>query len=129
MRSEWVPEDLIACWTLVDADWPLIGARVGASKLGFSLMLKYYQNEAKFPRSVADFPAVAVGYVAAQVKADAGLLAEYGWAGRSIGYHRAQIREACGFRESSVADEANWVRWLSREVCPVEFDADRQFYR
>jgi hypothetical protein len=24
MRREWDPEDLIACWTLVDDDWALV---------------------------------------------------------------------------------------------------------
>ncbi len=42
MRREWEPEDLIACWTLVDADWLLVdqqewadaaGVRVGAEVL------------------------------------------------------------------------------------------------
>ncbi|MCW2943737.1 MAG: transposase [Actinoallomurus sp.] len=31
-------------------------------------------------------------YVAGQVKVEAGLLADYDWAGRSIERHRAQIR-------------------------------------
>jgi hypothetical protein len=41
MRREWEPEDLIACWTLVDADWRLVankradavGVRVGVEVL------------------------------------------------------------------------------------------------
>jgi hypothetical protein len=46
-------------------------------------------------------------------------------AGRSIKYHRAQVREAFGFREATVADEERWTGWLRGEVCPVELSEDR----
>ena len=40
--------------------------------------------------------------------------------GRTIEYHRAQIREAFGFREATRADEDRLTAWLAEEVCPVE---------
>ena len=39
MRREWSPEDLIACWTLVDADRALVGNKTGATRLGFVALL------------------------------------------------------------------------------------------
>jgi Domain of unknown function (DUF4158) len=45
----------------------------------------------------------------------------YRWTGRTIEYHRAQIREAFGFREFTRADEDKLADWLATEVCPVEF--------
>ena len=35
------------------------------------------------------------------------------------------MREAFGFRESTVADEQRWARWLQEEVCRVELSEDR----
>jgi hypothetical protein len=32
MRREWDPDDLIACWTLGDGDWPLIANKAGATR-------------------------------------------------------------------------------------------------
>jgi hypothetical protein len=63
--------------------------------------------------------------VAEQVKVPAGAFADYAWSGRTIEYHRAQIRSALGFREATRGDEHKLSLWLAEEVCPVEFRDDR----
>ncbi|HEU4734272.1 MAG TPA: DUF4158 domain-containing protein, partial [Kofleriaceae bacterium] len=98
MRREWEPEELIAGWTLVDRDWELVANKSGATRLGFALLLKFFELEGRFPVHAGELPAVAVDYVAGQVKVAASELGEYQWLGRTIEYHRAQIREASGFR-------------------------------
>ncbi len=125
MRREWDPEDLIACWTLVDEDWGLVGNKTGATRLGFALLLKYFELDARFPRHAGEVPWAAVGYVAEQVKVDPGRFAEYAWSGRTIEYHRAQIREALGFRETTREDEERLTAWLAQEVCPAELSDER----
>ena len=50
MRREWEPEDLIACWTLLDGDRPLVANKRGTTRLGFALMLKLFELEVCFPR-------------------------------------------------------------------------------
>ncbi|GES09423.1 DUF4158 domain-containing protein [Acrocarpospora macrocephala] len=119
MRREWEPEELIAAWTLLDGDWELVGNKTGATRLGFSLLLKFFEQEARFPRHVGELPKAAVDYVAGQVQVDPALLAEYDWSGRSIERHRAQIREALGFREPTRADEDALIVWLATEICPM----------
>lgn len=44
----------------------------------------------------------------------------YEWAGRTIEYHRAQIRAHLGFRECSVADADALTEWLAANVCEAE---------
>ncbi|MDV6278600.1 hypothetical protein R3Q06_34995 [Rhodococcus erythropolis] len=44
----------------------------------------------------------------------------YRWDGRSIKYHREQIRAVFDFREFTRSDEAKLAGWLAEEVCPVE---------
>ncbi|WP_331755587.1 DUF4158 domain-containing protein [Streptomyces sp. NBC_01643] len=63
-------------------------------------------------------------YVAGLVKVPASELAKYDLAGAKR--HRKQIREALGFRPSTVADEKALAEWLAVEVCPVELVEDRQ---
>jgi len=94
VRREWEPEELIACWTLVDDDWRLVSNKAGATRLGFSLILKYFELEGQFPRHASDVPRAAVEYVAGQVKVDPNEFTGYDWSGRSIERHRAQIRKA-----------------------------------
>jgi TnpA family transposase len=120
MRLEWSTEDLVGSWTLVDEDWRLVGNKTGATRLGFALLLKFFEAEARFPAGGEELPPPAVAYVADQVKVDQALLGDYPWAGRTIKYHRAQIRDAFGFREFTRGDEDKLAAWLAEEVCPVE---------
>ncbi len=120
MRQEWSTEDLIGSWTLVGSDWQLVKNKSGATRLGFSVLLKFFEIEGRFPQGPDELPAAAVSYVAEQVKVDPGLFDEYRWSGRTIEYHRAQVREAFGFREFSRGDEDKLASWLASDVCPVE---------
>lgn len=114
MRREWEPEELIACWTLVDADWRLVVNKSGARRLGFAVLLKFFELEGRFPRHAGEPPPAAVDYVAEQVKIDASeFAAGYAFSGRTVEYHRAQIRTALGFREASRADEERLSGWLA----------------
>ncbi len=61
-------EDLIDTWTLVDSDWRLVANKHGATRLGFALLLKFFESEARFPRDHEELPPAAVAYVADQVK-------------------------------------------------------------
>jgi hypothetical protein len=57
VRREWEPEDVVACWTLVEQDErELVSYKRGATRLGFALMLKFFELEARFPRHASEFP-------------------------------------------------------------------------
>ncbi|MFE2442277.1 DUF4158 domain-containing protein [Streptomyces sp. NPDC059426] len=126
VRQEWSPEELLANWTLVDGDWDLVANKSGATRLGFSLLLKFFELEGRFPDVLEEVPPAAVEYVADLVKVPATDFAKYMLVGRTAEYHRRQIREALGFRPSTVADEKGLAEWLAVEVCPVELVEDRQ---
>jgi Domain of unknown function (DUF4158) len=125
VRREWEPEELIDCWTLVDDDWGLVANKSGATRLGFAVLLKFFELEGRFPRHAGEVPRPALGYVAAQVKVTAAAFADYEWTGRTIEYHRAQIRQALGFHEATVGDEDKLGGWLAKEVCPLELSEER----
>lgn len=125
MRQEREPEDLIERWTLLEEDHALIANKTGPTRLGFAVLLKYFELEARFPGCVEDIPTAAAQYVARQLKMDSSDLATYSWSGRTIEYHRAQIRAALGFRQTTEGDEARLAQWLAEEVCPVELDRRR----
>jgi len=123
VRQEWSPEDVVACWTLVDGDWDLVSNKSGPTRLGFCLMLKFFEIAGRFPEFIEEFPQPAVEYVADLVKVPAAELAKYDLAGAKR--HRKQIREALGFRSSTAADEERLTEWMATEVCPVELVEDR----
>jgi len=47
--------DVVGDWTLVDADLNLLGNKAGATRLGFALTLKFFEQNARFPDSAEDF--------------------------------------------------------------------------
>ncbi|GAA3507606.1 hypothetical protein GCM10023075_63760 [Streptosporangium album] len=125
MRAEWDPNELIGSWTLVEGNWELIKNKSGATRLGFALMLKFYEIEGRFPAGPEEIPQVAVAYVASLVKVEPGMFAKYRWSGRTIEYHRKQIREAFGTRPPTEEDEERWARWMADELCSTETNRDR----
>jgi len=125
MRREWEPEDLIASWTLLPSDVDMLVNKSGATRLGFALLLKFFEIEARFPRFPAEIPLLAVNFVAQQVRVDPLVWESYDWQGRSVKAHRVQIRKRFNFRECSLGDQDKLIAWLAAEVCPIEQRSDQ----
>jgi hypothetical protein len=117
VRREWELEDLIECWTLDEEELALLANKSGATRLGFGLMLKFFELEARFPRR-EDIPRPVVEFMAGQVKVEAALFSSYDWSGRTIKNHRAQVRDFHNFREPTVGDEDKLADWLADKICP-----------
>ena len=47
MRTDWEPDELISAWTLVEGDWKPIANKTGVTRLGFALLLKFYEIEGR----------------------------------------------------------------------------------
>ncbi|MFI2235628.1 DUF4158 domain-containing protein [Streptomyces chrestomyceticus] len=103
VRQEWSPQELLANWTLVDGDWELVANKSGTTRLGFRLLLKFFELEGRFPDVLEEAPPAAVEYVADLVKVSATDFAKYTLIGRTAEYHRKQIREAC---RTGIGEEA-----------------------
>jgi hypothetical protein len=112
MRREWEPEELIAAWTLLDGYWELVSNKTGRDAAGLQPDPEGLRGGGAVPAALWRDPKAAVDYVAGQVKVDPELFAEHKRTGSTVEYHRKQIREALGFRESTRADEDALI------VCP-----------
>ena len=120
MKRQWETEELVEHWTLDVEDRALLDNKTGATRLGFAVLLKFFRREGRFPQHKNEVPGIVITFLATQVGVDATAYMQYAWQGRTIEYHRAQIREALGFRESSVADGEQMQQWLITEVLPQE---------
>src|SRR6266496_4009597 len=125
MKRQWETEELVEHWTLDVEDRALLGNKTGVTRLGFAVLLKFFRREGRFPQYKNEVPALVVTYLSTQVGVDASAYMQYAWQGRTIEYHRAQIREALGFRESSVADGEQMQQRLITEVLPQEHQDER----
>lgn len=115
VRRDWEPEDLIEVWTLLEDDMKRVRNKSGATRLGFALLLKFFDVEARFPESAKEVPAAAVEYVAQQVRVPAEAWADYDWQSKAIQRHRGEIRAAYGFRANTEEDQDRLAAWLATE--------------
>ena len=125
MKRDWTQDELVEHWTLAPGELVLLMNKSGPGRLGFSALLKFFQAEARFPAIKTDVPAAAVDYLALQTKTAQTAWAEYDWQGRTIKYHRAEIRALWGFREAASEDGEALVVWLCGHVLSQERHSER----
>lgn len=124
MKRQWESEELIEHFTLLEGERTLLANKTGATRLGFAVLLKCFSLDARFPVKKQEIPKSVVSYIALQVEVSAKEWREYKWSGRTIEYHRAQIRTFFGFREATVADFHSLSEWLSENV--LVYDRNEQ---
>lgn len=67
VKRNWNDADLSENWLLFQPEWALLGNKTGPSRLGFALLLKFFQPEGQFPDSLREVPVAVVSYIAGQV--------------------------------------------------------------
>ena len=125
MRRNWTANELIVQWTLQPEERALLGNKTGATRLGFAVLLKFFQFAGCFPRYASEVPPSVVDHIAREVGVPAALWPEYRWKGSTIEYHRSQIRSLLGFREPAVADGVALTAWLNDQVGAQDRHVDR----
>lgn len=116
MKQNWELDELIEHFTILPNEMKLIENKIGETRIGFAVLLKFFQNEARFPTYKYEVPKAVIAYIAKQIFLKPGLYAQYDWTGRSITYHRTQIREFFGFREDTLEDAQKITEWLCQHV-------------
>jgi hypothetical protein len=124
MPQEHDGEDLIVDWTLFPGEETLVGSKRGPARLGFAVLLQFFQREGRFPQRPQDVPPRAVAHLAAQVGIPPAQWSAYAWDGRAINYHRAEIRTLLGFREATLADSEALGTWLDDQGLPTSVRLD-----
>ena len=123
MKRQWSPEELIEHFILLPQEQALLPIEIGNSRahnrLGFAVLLKFFQLEARFPQHVGEIPHVVMAFIAQQLKLSADDLSDYKWKGRTIKKHRDQIRDYLGFRPMTLVDKQTLKEQLVQEVLPL----------
>ena len=50
VKANWEHDELIENWTLLPQELELVKNKVGANKIGFAVLLKYFQHFARYFR-------------------------------------------------------------------------------
>ena len=83
MKHEWTDLEF-ADWTLLPSEAALLANKTGPTRLGFAVLLKFFQYAARFPLSMQEVPTTAVAYIARQVGVPAEEFSRYDWEGRAV---------------------------------------------
>ncbi|WP_339167699.1 Tn3 family transposase [Brevibacillus sp. FSL L8-0520] len=124
MKRNWELDELIEHFTILPNEMKLIENKTGETRIGFAVLFKFFQNEARFPTHKFEVPKAVIAYIAKQIFSDPELYARYDWTGRSITYHRTQIREFFGFREDTLEDAHEMTEWLCQHVLYHDHDVE-----
>ncbi len=67
MKRQWANEELIEHWILGPWDLAQVGNKTGVTRLGFAVLLKFFQREGRFTFFKNEVPGVVISFVATQV--------------------------------------------------------------
>jgi hypothetical protein len=118
MKRHWTSDELLQHFTLHSDELTLLTSTTDHNRLGFAVLLKYFQYEGCFPQNPVSIPRELTCYLAKQINVPNEAFARYDFGGRSIREHRARIREWLGFRSYVEADRPALIDWLCKKVVP-----------
>lgn len=127
MKKTWLPEELVEYWTLLPEELALLNHKNDENRLGFAILLKFFQNYARFPLNQSEISSAVVNYVASLLNISPEKYSYYDWQGRSIKYHRAKIRDLFGFREAKVSDAFELTNWLASQALIYELKFEQLY--
>ena len=119
MKHNWHPEELSEHWTVSVEEKRLARRKRHPLQLGYVVLLKFFQYQGRFPKSAREVPRRIIKHIANQLEIAPANWSDYDWSGRTIKYHRSEIRKLLGFREATVADSEELTDWLC-EHCLAE---------
>lgn len=123
MKRQWEPEELIEQFILTPKELAILPEAITnanpSSRLGFAVLLKFFQVDARFPQHPVEVPKTVVNFIAQQLQLTEEDYRRYQWSGRTTKTHRAQIRTFLGFRPITQSDKQSMKAWLIETMLPL----------
>ena len=88
------------------------------NRLGFAVLLKYFQLESRYPKHIKFIDPLMVNTIANQLNISPSMISQFGWEGRSTERFRQEIREFLGCRQVTSNDIHDFKSWLFKNVFP-----------
>ena len=86
------------------------------NKLGFAILLKYFQLENHYPKHIKFIDPLMLNTIANQLNISALTINQFDWEGRSTKRFRQEIRELLGYRKATLSDISDLKIWLTKNV-------------
>lgn len=107
-------------WRILPEEREFFAHKTDRTRLGFAILLKFFQNTGKFPEKQEDIPSDIVTYLAEQLEIRPIRRLKLDLSARTVKRLRASIRNWYGYREANQQDVAIIKDWLIEEVIPHE---------
>lgn len=86
------------------------------NRLGFALLLKYFQLENRYPKHIKFIDSLMLSTIANQLDIPLSAISQFDWEGRSTERFRQEIRAFLGYRKATNGDIVGLKIWLSQNV-------------
>jgi hypothetical protein len=124
MTQDWHNDDIIEQFTLLSPEIKFLGINDPHNHLGKALLLKFFQQNYRFPEGLTEIPDQAIEYIAQQLDLPPHVIKQYEWGGTRMREHRTDIRDLMGFHPATLVDQEALRAWLLSDVLPHEFRPD-----
>jgi TnpA family transposase len=115
LQQDWKLSELAQHFTITPEEMELVGNKTGATRLGFVVLLKFFQYAGRFPLTKNEVAQVVIEHLALQVVVPAKDYLAYDWRGRTVKYHRTQIRKYLDFHQANASDLKTATTWLAAQ--------------
>ena len=113
MKWHWQKEELCEHWSLSAEELYLVAGRTDHGRMGFLVMLKFFQYQGRFPTAIKDLPIDVVRFLSQQIGASQSDLDQYDWDGRTAKRQRAEILSFLGIRRMTSERMQTLLVWLN----------------
>ncbi|MGS0741780.1 Tn3 family transposase [Glaciimonas sp. GG7] len=120
MKWQWSEDELHTHWFLSLAERDLFSRKTKHGRLGFAILLKFFQSQGHFPEHRHAIPGTVVCYLSEQIGVTVDSLDRYDWTGRSCKRDRAEVLAFLGIRRHVQKDKYALALWLQTEILPED---------
>src|SRR5690349_5577809 len=89
------------------------------NKLGFAVLLKYFQLEGRYPKHIKYVDPLMLNTISNQLNIPPSTINQFDWEGRSTERFRQEIREFIGYRKVTLDDICALKAWLFKNIFPI----------
>lgn len=86
------------------------------NKLGFAVLLKYFQLESRYPKHIKFIDPLMLNTISNQLNISPSMINQFDWEGRSTKRFRQEVRELLGYRKVTGNDIHDFKEWLFKNV-------------
>jgi hypothetical protein len=136
MKWHWQAEELYEHWSLTADELRLVSEstsygrrRSRRDRLGFAIMLKWFQFHGRFPSAIKEIPSDIVQFISNQIDAFRSDINQFHWDGRTAERHREEIFSFLGVQRRTPEHKQALLAYLNDDLLPMDYSIEQLLER